>query len=396
MSTSKDPVFVLFAARSGSTLFRVLVDTHPEIASPAETHIAHIGESLDRVWKVLAPETMNSGALPDARLREIARIVAQPLDSYAEARGKARWCDKSLDNAFAYPLLAALFPDARFVLLVRHCLDVVVSGLDACRWGFGGYGFDPYVRASPDNTVRALVNYWCDYTERLLRARGELGDRAMLVRYEDLVRGPDKTMAEVFSFLRVVPVEDISAVAFTAPHDVSVGDHKVVFTDGVLADRIGRGRQVPITLVDSTLRTRMNAALVASGYAEVGADWNHGSEVVPTASVTAAAEAARFVLGPAAPVPARCRHDRDAGGSVASVVLEDAAVCWVVDCAGPALRYCDRICSRGSLITDSTTLRGIVSGQLNAGGALRSGALRARGGVTLVAAVVEALRAIRG
>jgi len=37
---AQSPVFILTAARSGSTLMRLILDTHPELASPPETGVA--------------------------------------------------------------------------------------------------------------------------------------------------------------------------------------------------------------------------------------------------------------------------------------------------------------------------------------------------------------------
>jgi sulfotransferase family protein len=387
--TETRPVFVLCAARTGSTLLRLLLDTHPDLASPPETHVARVCESLERTWKSVSPNGLTA-KLPEARLREIARIAAQPLDWYAAEFGKKRWCDKSLDNITLVSLLAELYPEAQFVILVRHCLDFAVSGLDASRWGFAGYGFERYMRNSPGNTVHALVSYWCDYTERLLRARTELGERATFVRYEDLVRQPDQVMAGVFDFLELPPIERLATTAFHVAHDIGPGDHKVTFTDGVHTSSVGTGRRVPIHLVNHELLPRMNRVLAGAGYAGVDRNWNAGTDATAGADSVVAGQA---VWGPDAPELPGCGHAVARG---ATVLLEDLDVCWTVDLATNEVAHCDRICAAdGQLITDAATLRELVSGQANIGAALRAGALRARGGAALVAGIVEVLRAVR-
>ncbi|WP_329047357.1 sulfotransferase [Amycolatopsis sp. NBC_01488] len=388
-----DPIFVLFAARSGSTLFRVLADTHPEIASPPETRIAAIADSLCYSWRTVSPMAASAPVLGADRMREIARIAAAPMDAYAAQQGKTRWCEKSPDNVTQFRMLAELYPDARFVVLVRHCLDFVVSALDAGRWGFGAYGLKPYARDSPDNLVRAMVTCWCDYTENLLAARTALADRARLVRYEDLVRDPQETMDGVFSFLGVPPVEDIAATAFTTYHDIGPGDHKLMFTDAVHDRRVGTGRQVPVDLIGTGLMQRMNAALIAAGYPEVGPDWNEGTHAVPDPSAASSARAGHAVLGPAAPEPEPCAHEPAPHRT--GILLEDLGVYWTVDPAGPRLVRCERACAAESrIITDSATLRELVSGTGNIGGAIRAGTLRATVGASVLAGVVEALRTV--
>jgi hypothetical protein len=37
-----------------------------------------------------------------------------------------------------------IYPEARFLCLYRHPMDVIASGVEACPWGLGGYGFDPW------------------------------------------------------------------------------------------------------------------------------------------------------------------------------------------------------------------------------------------------------------
>ena len=44
--TADDPVFVLCAGRSGSTLLRFLLDAHPDLACPPETRLPWLARQL--------------------------------------------------------------------------------------------------------------------------------------------------------------------------------------------------------------------------------------------------------------------------------------------------------------------------------------------------------------
>ena len=55
----RDPVFILTASRSGSTLLRFILDTHPDFACPPETMITAACVSLLRSWDIL--ENAGSG-----------------------------------------------------------------------------------------------------------------------------------------------------------------------------------------------------------------------------------------------------------------------------------------------------------------------------------------------
>src|SRR5262245_4964026 len=49
----QQPVFGLTASRSGSTLLRFILDSHPDFACPPETSIAAAAGSLVRAWDFL-------------------------------------------------------------------------------------------------------------------------------------------------------------------------------------------------------------------------------------------------------------------------------------------------------------------------------------------------------
>ena len=57
-------------------------------------------------------------------------------------------------------LIAKVYPEARFICLVRHPMDVIFSGARNCPWGVSRYGFDPFVAQYPGNTVAAIGAYW--------------------------------------------------------------------------------------------------------------------------------------------------------------------------------------------------------------------------------------------
>lgn len=388
------PTFILFAARTGSTLLRLLLDTHPEIASPPESHVAQVCESLDRAWRAVSLAGA-AAPLTEDHLGDMAARASEPIAWYAQSYGKPQWCDKSLENLRLSPLLAKVFPEARFIVLVRHCLDFLVSALDASRWGFYAYGLETYIRQTPNNIVHALVTYWCDYTEGLLHAHDHLGKDTILVRYEDVVQSPDMTMTRICNFLAIESIPDIATRAFEVPHDIGPGDHKATFTSSVDPSSVGTGRQVPVSLIDDDLLDRMNKSLQAAGYAPVDREWNN-SLSTPNIECADPAEAARAVWGGDGMLGTSCSQIESETTTYASVILEDRGVQWKLDLRTNALHTCTegKCESSGYLITDTSTLRDVVHGRVNIGAALRAGTVRARGGTAFVGVTVEALQTL--
>ena len=186
------PVFVLTVARSGSTLLRVILDSHPGLACPPETSVAQVCAGLARLWDILdpSPEAASrefsplavSAHLPPDAAASIRGVIDDAFGRYLARRGKQRWCDKSLDSANAADLLAHLYPAAQFVCLYRHCMDVVVSAIDAAPWGLNGYGFDPYIANTPGNMVLASARCWLDQTTAIIEFQGKYPDRCHGIR----------------------------------------------------------------------------------------------------------------------------------------------------------------------------------------------------------------------
>src|SRR5215216_4131326 len=61
-----EPVFVLCTLRSGSTLLRVVLDSHSRLHAPHETHLRYISVQLDQKWSERSMKAMGL----DARVLE--------------------------------------------------------------------------------------------------------------------------------------------------------------------------------------------------------------------------------------------------------------------------------------------------------------------------------------
>src|SRR5262249_32548996 len=138
------------------------------------------------------------------------------LGSYLARRGKKRYCDKSLGTGRLAELMLRIYPQARFLCLYRHPMDVIVSGMEACPWGLNGYGFDPYIATTPCNAVLALARFWADNTAETLAAEERFAEHSLRVRYEDLVTDPEAIAAKIFDFLGAALAPGISESCFSA------------------------------------------------------------------------------------------------------------------------------------------------------------------------------------
>ena len=123
------PIFVVGSMRSGSTLLRLILDSHPRIAIGAETGFmgAVMGTKQIPSWKYGAEWYQRidwSEPELDERLRD---FYAGMFARYAAERGKARWGEKTPFHTAHIATMAEIFPTSVFVGIVRHPGAVAAS-----------------------------------------------------------------------------------------------------------------------------------------------------------------------------------------------------------------------------------------------------------------------------
>jgi hypothetical protein len=175
------PVFILCTLRSGSTLLRVLLDSHTQIHSPHELHLRYISASLDQKW---SERSMKEMGLDQKRMTYLLwdRILHRELSG----SGKPIIADKTPNNVFIVEQLKEAWPDARFIFLLRHPAAIARS-----RQGLKGEDFDP------DKNVD-LIRRYCE----ALDAAHETYP-GHTVRYEDLTADPARETRRICEFLGV-------------------------------------------------------------------------------------------------------------------------------------------------------------------------------------------------
>lgn len=176
------PIFIVGSMRSGSTMLRLILDSHPRIAIGGETGFMGALLATRRIpgWKHGAEWFGRIGWTEqelDDRLRE---FYAGMFERHAQSQGKSRWGDKTPFHTSHMEEMGEVFPDAVFVGIVRHPGAVAASLHRSFH-----YAFDE------------AVAYWCDVNRQMLAAAGDLGERFTLCRYEDLVSDSEGVLREL-------------------------------------------------------------------------------------------------------------------------------------------------------------------------------------------------------
>ena len=197
------PLFLVGCGRSGSTMLRLMLDAHPDLAVPGESHFipglrrrfpdpvrrdqltaALLRTPHFRHWKVA--ESSVWGRVQALGSPAFASVVEAAFLANADEHGARRWGDKTPAYVHAIPLLHGLWPDARFVHLIRDGRDVALS-YRSLHWG-------------PD-TVWAAARKWRRDVEAGIRDGQPLGtDHYLETRYEDLVADPKQVLRTICAF----------------------------------------------------------------------------------------------------------------------------------------------------------------------------------------------------
>ena len=189
------PIVIGGCGGSGTTLLRASLDAHPEITCGPESTVflSRISSQVTIARRLGMPADQVDDLLRDSRSQ------AQFIEAFARARlqqsGKAIWADKTPENVRRLPFIFRHFPGARFIHVVRDGRDVACA-LRHSPW----MKLPAAVRRTPEG-LRRSARYWVSRVAAGLRHRAD--PRYMELRYEDLVRDPERTLRRLLEFLEV-------------------------------------------------------------------------------------------------------------------------------------------------------------------------------------------------
>ncbi len=198
--------FIVGVPRSGTTLLRLQLDAHPELAIPPETGFGELAARFD--GRAVTPAALSDAITelptwPDLHVERDALASAfreQPRFDlgaglracyrlYAAAHGKDRYGDKTPGHSTRMEVLARTLPEAHFIHIVRDGRDVAAS--------LRGLSFAP-----GDGGIAAIAAEWRDTLWRVRRAAARVPHYAE-IRYERLVAEPEAVLRELCDFLEL-------------------------------------------------------------------------------------------------------------------------------------------------------------------------------------------------
>jgi Sulfotransferase family len=195
--------FIVGSARSGTTLLRILLNAHPDVAVPPEsrfvTELWHGRDEVDAdefLAELRDHRRFKVWDLPIEAVRD--ELVGSPVPypaaieaayrAYAKHRDKTVYGDKTPRYVEHVPLLAKLWPEAKFIHQIRDGRNVALSYADV--------PFGP-------KDVAGAARLWKGRVVAGMDAGRALAGRYMEVRYEDFIEDFESSAKLIVDFLGI-------------------------------------------------------------------------------------------------------------------------------------------------------------------------------------------------
>ena len=204
----QSPFFIFGCPRSGTSLLTRMLDRHPRIAIPYESHLynrvypivrrVHLdrpGVRTRLVAEILRSDYIREWDPPPSLSDTLAAITRDDfhgivdglMSAWTRRQGKARWGEKTPQHTLWWRTILEGFPDVQVIHLIRDGRDVALS--------YRAAHFGP-------KHVYHLASRWIQYLSAAEEAQAALGESRFLpVRYEDLLERPEEELRRVCAFL---------------------------------------------------------------------------------------------------------------------------------------------------------------------------------------------------
>ncbi|HEY1934651.1 MAG TPA: sulfotransferase [Acetobacteraceae bacterium] len=286
MINASNPFFITGSGRCGTTLMRRLITERARVIIPPENYILAASQRLAETasadwglfcrmilsglrkytnrWEDFAidePLALQLLATVPLQHRSIANFWHAFHAIYATGMDRpsdTRWGDKTPANVDGLTQIMQIFPQARFVFMVRDVFDTA--------WSYSAMSISE--RAGNPQTG---AQRWVDANAKVLAFAGQYPAQAIVVRYEDLARFPEREMARVLGHLRV-PGSAACAPNPLEVRDITAQPHLESVLHGVSSEFIGRGRANLAEAIKESIADIAGPLQLRLGYEPTGSD----------------------------------------------------------------------------------------------------------------------------
>jgi len=255
-----DPIFIVGVPRSGTTLVRMVLDTHPNIYSGSEMpwlggNYGSPEVSLRGLYERMKNDRYSSPLYcmshidEDFIINTFRNFVSSIINRQLSILGKNKWVEKTPDNIIQVPFLHKLFPNAKFIHIIRDGRDVAISTINTNwkqlsyfkpqkTWKGILFYFQQMFNINPDRIIllfRSLFPYfgkwwrlpslkdlntetifyyypvpntyynslwrWREWINKYEQDIRTLKVNSLTIRYEDITREPQEWFSKILEFI---------------------------------------------------------------------------------------------------------------------------------------------------------------------------------------------------
>jgi len=185
------PVFIVGFPRSGTTLLEQMLDAHPALQSMDENPFFNrLADTLKRHdSRILASlEVLRQFDVDELRKQYLLMVTER-----IRRRWDAQLVDKNPLNLLWLPFMHRLYPNAKYILALRHPCDVLLS----CYM----QNFRSAILVTACATIERLAEAYVEGMQTWLANTEVLQPNVLMSRYEDLVADPPQKAREIAAFL---------------------------------------------------------------------------------------------------------------------------------------------------------------------------------------------------
>ncbi len=202
-------VFIGGMGRSGFNMLRNILDSHPEVTAGPELNLIDDAMAL---YHLLTHRLEGGHTDSPVSVEEIRNTIGAFINSvyapYAQKQGKRIVIDRNPGALWSFPVLADIFPNAKFIHLIRDGRDVACSHRDVgVRALTRGAKLDP-IRNAAVNSIYYCAALWSE-TQKFAwdncgpeSTLGRQG-RAFTTFYENIVLSPESQTQAICDFLEI-------------------------------------------------------------------------------------------------------------------------------------------------------------------------------------------------
>ena len=243
------PIFIVGCGRSGTTLLFNLLKKHPQLVGTSgypdgEDHVGWIEHGKCIISGLGSSASINGGHTGFHYClymdeKDVTPDIIESMTSYyyndvIKQDTTKRVVNKCphLSNKLRY--VRAIFPDAKFLHIIRDCLPVVSSFIKAmeervpyqvfywpetefpCFWVFPAppYGAREVIfrnedRIFPGGGVARLVDYWSVVNQNIPIQLSSSPEQLLTVKYEDLCTDPLEALQRICDFCEITAFSEV-------------------------------------------------------------------------------------------------------------------------------------------------------------------------------------------